>query len=68
MKYHNWTKYGQYGMIVEITIRDDSNAKIATFRVNSNDKKAIRKVLRTIKQAYGIDLSEKVDKDLSWLK
>lgn len=58
-------------MAIEIIIRDDSGAKIATFKVNAKDKKAIRKVLKTIKQAYGIDLSpklEKVEKDLEWLK
>lgn len=58
-------------MAIEIIIRDDSGAKIAGFKVHAKDKKAIRKVLKTIKMAYNIDLSIKYDekeKDLDWLK
>ena len=69
-KYHNWIRYGQNGMIVEITVRDESGNKIEGFRVNVNDKKAIRKVVRILKEKFGLDLSQKLDnknKDLEWL-
>jgi len=69
MKYHNWIKYGQYGTILEIIIRDEHGSKIEGFKINSKDKKAVRKVLRIIKQKYGIDLSKETkEKDLKWLK
>ncbi len=71
MKYHNWIKYGQNGMILEIIIRDANGSKIEGFKVNSNDKKSLKKVMRTISEKYGIDFPLKdvrKDKDLDWLK
>ncbi len=71
MKYHNWIKYGQNGMVIEIIVRDENNSKIEGFKVNSKDKKTLRKVLRTLNEKYGIDFplkDSKKDKDLDWLK
>ena len=71
MKYHNWMKYGQNGMIVEIIIRDDNNSKLEGFKVNSMDKKALKKVLRNLSEKYGIEFPLKEKRkgnDLDWLK
>ena len=71
MKYHNWIKYGQNGMILEITIKDANGSKIEGFRINSSDKKSLKKAMRTISEKYGIVFplkEDKRDKDLDWLK
>ena len=71
MKYHDWIKYGQNGMILEIIVRDGNGSKIEGFKININDKKSTRKILRTLQNKYDIDLSyqmKKEDKDLDWLK
>ncbi len=68
MKYHNWIKYGQNGMIIEIIVRDENGSKIESFRVNSNDKKTFKKVIRLLKDKYGLDFNIEENKDLSWLK
>ncbi len=71
MKYHNWIKYGQNGMIVEIIIRDDNGSKVEGFKVNSKDQKSLGKVIRTLNEKYGIKFplkENKKDKDLDWLK
>lgn len=71
MKYHNWMKYGQNGMIIEIIIRDANGSKIEGFKISSSDKKSLKKAIRTISEKYGIEFplkEDKKDKDLDWLK
>jgi len=71
MKYHNWIKYGQNGMILEIIVRDGNGSKIEGFKINTGDRKSLKKILRILKDKYSIDLSNEIkkeDKDLHWLK
>lgn len=70
-KYHNWIRYGQDGMTAEIIVRDENGSKIESFKVNLDDKKAIRKVIRILKEKFGFDFSFKWDhknRDLEWLR
>jgi len=71
MGHHNWIKYNQKGTVIEIIIRDDGGGKLDSFKFSSTDKGAARKVFRTIKIKYGIDLKDKKpdkDRDINWLK
>ena len=71
MAYHHWLKYNRSGTTIEIIIRDDGGAKLDVFKINSTDKKAIRKVLKIIKVKYSIDFVPEVtekDRDLKWLE
>ncbi len=49
-KRQNWMQYGRQGEIVEIIMRDSTNAKIESFRCNNN--KSYNHALRTIAQKY----------------
>ena len=55
MKYHNWIRYGQNGMIIEIIVRDENGSKIEGFKVNTNDKKSLEKVIRILSNKYGLE-------------
>lgn len=50
-KEQNWLKYGRQGDIIEIIMRDHTNAKIESFRCN--DRGSYNNALRTIWQKYG---------------
>ena len=62
MRYHNWIRHGSDSMIIEIIIRDGNRAKVEGFLIDIRDKKALRKILATIKTKYNIDLSQKIEK------
>ena len=68
-KKQNWMKYGRQGEIIEITMRDQTNAKIESFRCNS--KQSYNRALKTISQKYGytpsINLTDE-DNELEHLK
>ncbi len=71
MKYHNWIRYGQNGMILEILVRDENGSKVEGFKVSSKDKRSLKKIMRTLDEKYGIVFplkDNKKDKDLDWLK
>jgi len=71
MAYHHWLKYNSIGTTVEIIIRDDSGAKLDSFKINSKDKKSLRKILRLIREKYAIDFTPEFkdnERDLEWLK
>jgi len=73
-KKQNWMQYGRQGEIVEIIMRDSTNAKIESFRCNN--KKSYNRALKTIWDKYGdkfrptIDVENSVnyDEELEWLK
>jgi len=71
MKQHNWIKFYRQGEIIEITIKDASNAKIESWKVDCSDKRRLKQVFRTLKMKYNIDLPTKKelerDEDLDWL-
>jgi len=52
-KKQNWLKFGRQGEIVEIIMRDQTNAKIESFRCNSNE--SYNRALRTIADKYGFN-------------
>jgi len=58
-------KYGEGSEIIEITIRDNTGAKIETYKFKLHDKRADN-ILQTIRKKYGLD--SKKDKDMDWLK
>jgi len=57
-------KYNEGGEIIEIIIRDNTGAKIETYKFKLGDKRA-DKVLQNIRKKYG--LNETKDKDMDWL-
>lgn len=68
----DWINYSRRGEIIEILIRDQSGAKVGTFK--ANNQKDYSKVLRIIKDKYGykpeseIKDSPNFDKEKNWLK
>lgn len=56
--------YGQGGEVIEIIIRDNSGAKMETYKFKLNDKR-VNHLFNNIKKKYGI---EDDNKDLNWLK
>lgn len=67
-KTRTWLKYNREGEIIEIIIRDAGGGKIETLKFRASDKKRQKFVISLLKSKYGIDLSEKQDKDIDWLK
>jgi len=71
MKQHTWIKYYRKGEIIEITLKDASNAKMESWKVDCNDRKRLKQVFRTLKMKYNINLPTKreleMDEDLDWL-
>ena len=59
-------KYNEGGEIIEIIIRDNTGAKIDTYKFKLNNIKLANQILATIKKKYG--LGETKDKDIDWLK
>lgn len=53
-KKHNWIKYGDHGMKVEIKILDEDNRTIDFFRWITSDKKSEKNVLSLLTTKYGI--------------
>ncbi len=71
MKRNFWVaKQGNYGDVIEITVKDSSGAKIETWIFNINDNKKASRVLRILKEKYDFNpkTSFKEEKDLSWLR
>ena len=66
-KKQNWTKYGRQGEIIEIIMRDQTNAKIESFRCNS--KQSYNRALKTIWQKYGFkpSLDDEHDDEIDFL-
>jgi len=56
-------RYGQGSEIIEITIRDNTGAKIENWKFKVSDARA-KHVLNSITKKYGLER----DKDLDWLK
>ena len=73
-KQQNWMQYGRQGEIVEIIMRDSTNAKLESFKCNNN--KSYNRALSTIAQKYGekfkptigVKHSASYDDELGWLK
>ena len=69
-KKQNWTKYGRQGEIVEIIMRDTTNAKIESWRCN--DRQSYNRALRTIWEKYGDKFRPSIknddDDELSFLR
>jgi len=69
-KKQNWTKYGRQGEIIEIIMRDHTNAKIESFKCNDRD--SYNNALKTIWQKYGEKFKPSMkfndDDELSYLK
>tara|TARA_R100000750_G_C2343899_1_gene95419 strand:- start:144 stop:335 length:192 start_codon:yes stop_codon:yes gene_type:complete len=57
-------RYNEGGEIIEITVRDNTGAKIENWKFKINDKRA-GGVIQTIIKKYGL---ESKDKDMDWLK
>jgi len=57
-------RYGQGSEIIEITIRDNTGAKIENWKFKVSDARA-KQVLNSITHKYGLEIR---DKDLGWLK
>jgi len=69
-KEQNWVKYGRQGDIIELVMRDHTNAKIESWRCNDNH--SYNNALKTIWQKYGDKFKPKpkfIDEDeLSMLR
>ena len=69
-KEQNWVKYGRRGEIIELTVRDVTNAKIESWRCNDNH--SYNNALRTIWNKYGDKFKPKTksvdDDELSMLR
>lgn len=59
-------RYGQGSEIIEITIRDNTGAKIENWKFKVNDARA-KQVLDSILRKYGLE-KDKKDRDMDWLK
>ncbi len=70
-KQHNWIKFYRQGEVIEIILKDSSNAKIESWKVDCSDKKRLKQIFKTLKMKYNIELpTEKdmgKDEDLDWL-
>lgn len=65
---HFWMQRGNFGGIVEITIRDAGGEKIETFKFGMNDKETQKNVARILRKKYNVDLTYTgKEKDLDWL-
>lgn len=68
---HNWIKFYKKGEIIEIILKDASNAKIESWKVDYHNKQRLIQIFRILKTKYNIKLpTEKelgIDKDLDWL-
>ena len=62
-------KYNEGGEIIEIIIRDNTGAKIDSYKFKLDNIKLANQILSTIKKKYGLGSSEKnIDRDIDWLK
>ena len=52
--------YSRQGEIIEIVIRDSSGGKIETHTCNTADKKKYLKILKYLKDKYGIEYHEEI--------
>ena len=59
-------RYGQGSEIIEITIRDNTGAKIETYKFKINDPRA-KYTLNNLIKKYGLEKVKK-DNDMDWLK
>jgi len=59
-------KYNEGGEIIEIIIRENSGAKIETYKFQVDDKKRASYLMGNIMKKYGLTTQHK-DKDLDWL-
>ena len=57
-------EYYRNGEIIEIIVRDYSNAKIETRRCNGSDKKEYTKLLKYLKDKYGFEPLIKFEDDV----
>lgn len=70
MKDHVWFNYRTSGEIIEIIVRDWSEGKLDSWKVNAKDTKKIKKVFKIIKEKYNINLFmdfKEEDKDIEWI-
>lgn len=61
-------KYNQGGEIIEIIIRDNSGAKIESYKFNVQDKGLSKKIMNVLRYKYGFASGEGKDEDINWLK
>jgi len=55
-KKHNWMQFGSQEILIEISLKDTSGAKIDFFRCNN--KKDYSKIIRIIEKKYGLSPKE----------
>ncbi len=71
-KNHYWIGYQRQDDTIEVTIKDSSGARIESWEINMNDKKAGTKMMRMLKEKYNfspeIPSEKSINKDLDWLK
>lgn len=57
-KKHSWLPFGGRGLMIEIILRDESNAKIDLLRFRKGDEKSLKNVKRILKEKYSISFGE----------
>lgn len=62
-------RYNQGGEIIEIIIRDNSGAKIESYKFQVSDKSLSIRIMNILKYKYGVASGSKTDdQDINWLK
>lgn len=59
--------YNNFGVIVEIIIRESSGAKIESYKFNINDNDKTKRIMNLLRKKYGLNDFSKKDKDIGWL-
>lgn len=68
-KGHLWVDTHRQGETIEIILRDSTRAKIDSWKININDKKRARQIIKDMNKRYGIDFGFDLrqEKDMDWL-
>lgn len=60
--------YSKGGLNITIIVQDETWRKLGTWKYNDRDEKNKGKVVRTLKDAFGVDFKPRVDTDLDWMR
>lgn len=61
-------RYNEGGEIIEITIRDNSGAKIETYKFQVDDKDRANHIIYSIIKKYGLKRKKEENRDIDWMK